>query len=47
MMQTQGPFCQSCAMPMETPEMFGTHADGSKSEEYCAYCFHINQGTPY
>ena len=39
MMQTQGPFCQSCAMPMETPEMFGTNADGSKSEEYCTYCF--------
>jgi hypothetical protein len=39
MIQTQGPFCQSCAMPMERPEMFGTNADGSKSEEYCAYCF--------
>ena len=38
-MQTQGPFCQSCAMPMEKPEMFGSHADGSKSEDYCAYCF--------
>jgi len=38
-MQTQGPFCQSCAMPMEKPEMFGNHADGSKSEDYCAYCF--------
>lgn len=35
----QGPFCQSCAMPMETPEMFGTNADGSRSEEYCTYCF--------
>jgi putative zinc ribbon protein len=38
-MQTQGPFCQSCAMPMEKPEMFGSHADGSISEDYCAYCF--------
>ena len=38
-MQSQGVFCQSCAMPMEEPEMFGTYADGSKSEEYCAYCF--------
>ena len=38
-MQAQGPFCQSCSMPMETPEMFGTNADGSKSEEYCTYCF--------
>ena len=32
-------FCQSCAMPMETPEMFGTNSDGSRSEEYCTYCF--------
>ena len=39
MMQPQGPFCQSCAMPQEKPEMFGTNTDGSKSEEYCTYCF--------
>ncbi len=39
MMQPQGPFCQSCAMPMEKPEMFGTNADSSESEEYCVYCF--------
>ena len=35
----QGPFCQSCAMPMEKPEHFGTHADGSLSQEYCCFCF--------
>jgi hypothetical protein len=35
----QGPFCQSCAMPMEKPEIFGTNTDCSKSEDYCAYCF--------
>ena len=33
-------YCQSCAMPMGTTvEMFGTNADGSKSEDYCKYCF--------
>ena len=38
-MEPQGPFCQSCAMPMSKPEDFGTNADGSKNEEYCSYCF--------
>ena len=33
-------YCQSCAMPMgETDEMYGTNADGSKSGDYCKYCF--------
>ena len=33
-------YCQSCAMPMGTTnEMYGTNADGSKSEDYCQYCF--------
>ena len=32
--------CQSCGMPMgATNEMYGTNADGSKSEDYCNYCF--------
>ncbi|MDR1841934.1 MAG: zinc ribbon domain-containing protein [Holophagales bacterium] len=36
----EGIFCQSCAMPMgKTDEMRGTNADGSKSEDYCIYCF--------
>lgn len=34
----KGPFCQSCAMPMEKDEQFGTNADGSKNQEYCCYC---------
>lgn len=25
-------------MPL-TPEILGTNADGSKSEEYCVYCY--------
>jgi hypothetical protein len=37
--QPQGPVCQSCAMPMNSPKMLGTNADGSKSEEFCTYCF--------
>jgi hypothetical protein len=37
--QPKGPFCQSCGMPMEKPEDFGTNADGSKSEDYCYFCF--------
>ena len=31
--------CQSCGMPMETEEMYGTNADGTKTDEYCTYCF--------
>ena len=33
-------YCQSCAMPMgATNELYGTNADGSKSEDYCKYCY--------
>ena len=33
-------YCQSCGMPMNTVEtVYGTNADGSKNEDYCAYCF--------
>lgn len=35
----QGPFCQSCGMPMSEPEHFGSEKDGSKSGEYCSYCY--------
>ena len=35
----KGPFCQSCAMPMDKPELFGANADDSASDEYCVYCF--------
>ena len=34
-----GPFCQSCALPMDKPELFGTEADGSPSADYCTYCY--------
>lgn len=32
-------FCQSCGMPLETAEHFGTNKDNSPNEEYCNYCF--------
>lgn len=31
--------CQSCGMPMEKAEQFGTNADGSRNEDYCCYCY--------
>ena len=31
--------CQSCGMPMEKAEDFGTNSDGSQNDEYCRYCF--------
>lgn len=30
--------CQSCGMPL-TDNILGTNADGSKSEDYCIYCY--------
>lgn len=35
----QGPFCQSCAMPMGKPGDFGTESGGRPSELYCRYCY--------
>lgn len=32
-------FCQSCGMPMESPAQYGTEADGSRSHDYCSYCY--------
>ena len=26
-------------MPLESPDLYGTNADGSKNEDYCNYCF--------
>ena len=38
-MSTATEFCQSCAMPMSDPGLFGTNADGSKNSDYCKYCY--------
>lgn len=33
-------FCQSCGMPMEaSAELYGAEVDGSKSADYCKYCY--------
>ena len=31
--------CQSCGMPMESEDVYGTEADGSVNEDYCRYCY--------
>lgn len=33
------PICQSCGMTLSNNEVMGTEQDGSKSEEYCAFCY--------
>jgi hypothetical protein len=37
--ESKGPFCQSCGMPLQHPEDFGTATGGARSDEYCRYCF--------
>lgn len=32
-------FCQSCTMPIDNIEDRGTERDGSRSKEYCKYCY--------
>lgn len=32
-------YCQSCSMPLDNPDLQGTEKDGSKSEDYCKYCY--------
>ncbi|MFH1210186.1 MAG: zinc ribbon domain-containing protein [archaeon] len=31
--------CQSCGMPLQKTDDFGTNKDESKSKEYCFHCF--------
>lgn len=38
-MEQRGPICQSCGMPLQKDEDFGTNADNSKNQEYCHFCF--------
>ncbi len=37
--QQMGPFCQSCGMPLEKPDDFGTGSHGFRINDYCHYCF--------
>lgn len=32
------PICQSCGMPLTSPEQFGKNADGTANSDYCVYC---------
>lgn len=36
---TRAGVCQSCGVPMDSDDMRGTKADGSKHAEYCVFCF--------
>ena len=37
-------FCQSCGMPLSgQKELLGTTANGSKTDEYCIYCYENGQ----
>lgn len=38
-MEAKAFICQSCGMPMQKDEDFGTNADGTKNGEYCYFCF--------
>ncbi len=31
--------CQSCSMPLRTADDFGNEANGTRSRDYCAYCY--------
>ncbi len=31
--------CQSCGMPVQKTEDFGTNIDGTRNGEYCHFCF--------
>ena len=37
--------CQSCAMPITTPDELGTNGDGSPHDEYCTFCFQEGEFT--
>ena len=41
----KGPFCQSCGMPLETLDQFGTDASGNRTGDYCVYCYHNGKFT--
>jgi hypothetical protein len=35
----KGPVCQSCSMPLEKPDDFGTSAQGLPVTDFCRHCF--------
>jgi RNase P subunit RPR2 len=38
-MESKAVICQSCGMHMRKDDDFGTNVDGTKSGEYCCFCF--------
>lgn len=44
-MEKMAHFCQSCYMELDAPEKFGTETAGSKSEDYCVYCYQNGEFT--
>jgi len=39
-------YCQSCGMPMgNTNELYGSEKDGTKSTDYCMYCYQNGEFT--
>lgn len=45
MENTTNIYCQSCGMPLDVPDRFGTNFDGEKNSEYCFYCLKDGQYT--
>lgn len=45
MKKSETVICQSCGMPMKQDGDFGTNRNGSKSKEYCMFCFKEGQFT--
>ena len=31
--------CQSCAMPLTSPDLYATNKDGSPNKDYCKWCY--------
>ena len=46
MQQPEGPFCQSCGMPLARDEKGGgSEADGSLSATFCSHCYDLGHFT--
>lgn len=41
----KGPICQSCGMPMNMSDCFGTNADRTQNNDYCCHCFYNGEFT--
>lgn len=38
-------YCQCCSMPITQPDLHGTEADGSPSDNYCKWCYQQGEFT--